>query len=127
MAQPVVTKIQRVYGLSGEPTQGVLHARDGGCNRHLMVIAFREHMRQPHHCRPPPTAPPLLPMAGDMPVQDLRQAHRDHLTDEECHIVDPLGHDHQCTLPKDLLGLLTQLHFQGVLSSITISPIRVYE
>jgi hypothetical protein len=127
MAQPVVTKIQRFYGLSGEPTQGVFHALDVGFNRHLPVIAFRENMRQPQHCRPPPTEPPLLPMAGDMPVQDLRQAHLDHLTDEECHIVDPLGNDHQFTFPKDLLGLLTQLNFQGVLSSIKIEPIRVYE
>ena len=42
-------------------------------------------------------------------------------------IVDPLGNDHQFTFPKDLLGLLTQLNFQGVLSSIKIEPIRVYE
>ena len=49
-------------------------------------------------------------MARDMPVQDLRQAHLDHLSDEERHIVDPLCDDDQVTLPKDLLGLLRQLH-----------------
>jgi len=35
IAQPVVTKIQRFYGLRGEPTQGVFHALDVGFNRHL--------------------------------------------------------------------------------------------
>jgi hypothetical protein len=34
-------------------------------------------------------------MAWDMPVQDLRQAHLDHLTDEQRHIVDPLRDDNQ--------------------------------
>ena len=58
-----------------------------------------------------------------MLVQDLRQAHLAHLTDEEYHIVDPLGPEHQSPFPKDLLGLLTQLHFQGVLSSLKIEPI----
>src|SRR5215471_4313243 len=70
---------------------------------------------QPNHRRPPPAEPPLRPMAWDMPVQDLRQAHLDHLPDEEGHIVDTLGDDHQVSCPKDLLGLLRQLHSHGTL------------
>jgi hypothetical protein len=54
-------------------------------------------------------------MAWDMPVQDLRQAHRDHLPDEQGHIIDPLGDHHQVICPKDLLGLLRQLHSHGTL------------
>ena len=50
-----------------------------------------------------------------MPVQNLRQARLDHLPDEQGHIVDPLGDDHQVACPKDLLGLLRQLHSHGTL------------
>src|SRR5215475_12935703 len=100
MAQPVVTEIQRLYDLSGEAAQGVLHALDIHFYRHLPVIAFCENMCQPNDRRPPPTQPPLLPMARDMPVQDLRQAHRDHLTYEEGHIVDALRDDHQSLFPR---------------------------
>src|SRR5713101_6448512 len=64
-------------------------------------------------------------MARDMPVQDLRAAHLDHLPDEERHIVDPLCDDHQFTFPKELCGLWTQLHVHGVLSSSKMSPIRL--
>ena len=58
-----------------------------------------------------------------MPVQDLRQAHLDHLTDEERHIVDPLCDDDQFTLPMSsaACGLSCILR---VPSSITISPTR---
>jgi len=63
-------------------------------------------------------------MAWDMPVQDLRQAPRDHLPDEERHIVAPLCDDDQFTFPKELCGLGTQLHAHGVLSSRKISPLR---
>src|SRR6266478_5928280 len=108
MAQPVVTEIQRLYDLSGEAAQGVLHALDIHLYRNLPVIALCENMRQPNDRRPPPTKPPLLPMARDMPVQDLRQAHRD---------------DHQFTFPKKLLRLLTQLHSHGVLSSLRVELI----
>jgi hypothetical protein len=59
-----------------------------------------------------------------MPVQDLRQAHLDHLTDEERYIVDPLCDDDQFTFPKELRGLWTQLHSHGVPSSLKISPTR---
>jgi hypothetical protein len=54
-------------------------------------------------------------MARDMPVQDLWQAHLDHLADEQRHIVNPLCDDQQVALPKDLLGLLRQLHSHGTL------------
>jgi len=65
-------------------------------------------------------------MARDRPVQDLREAHRDHLPNEERHIVDPLRDDDQLTFPKDLRGLLTQLSSHGVLSSLLeMSPIRL--
>src|SRR6516164_3392593 len=57
----------------------------------------------------------LSVMARDMPVQDLWQAHRDHLADEQSHIINPLCDNHQVALPKDLLGLLRQLHFHGTL------------
>jgi len=62
-------------------------------------------------------------MARDRPVQDLRQAHRDHLTDQECHIVDARRDDHQCPVPKKLLRLVTQLHAHGVLSSLSVALI----
>src|SRR6266568_7449424 len=62
-------------------------------------------------------------MARDRPVQDLRQAHRDHLTDQECPIIDALRDDHQVTLPKKLLRLWTQLHAHGVLSSLSVALI----
>ena len=64
-------------------------------------------------------------MAREMPVQDLRQAHLDHLTDEERHIVDPLCDDDQFTFPKELCGLRAQLHSHGVLSSLKIFPIQL--
>ncbi|MFQ5814636.1 MAG: hypothetical protein ACE5I2_15765, partial [Anaerolineae bacterium] len=116
---------QRLDVLTAQLAQGVLHPLDVRLHRHLAVIPFREDIRQPDHRRPTPTEPPLLPMAGDMPVQDLRQAHLDHLTDEQRAIVDPLGDDHQFTLPKALRGLLSQLNSHGVLSSIMMWPIRV--
>src|SRR5215510_3588735 len=123
MAQPVVTEIQRLDDLRGEAAQGVLHALDIHLYRHLPVIALCKNMRQPDDRRPPPTQPSLLPMARDMPVQDLRQAHRDHLTDQECHIIDALRDDHQVTLPKKRLRLWTQLHSHGVLSSLRVELI----
>jgi hypothetical protein len=119
-AQPVITDIQRLDDVSGEAAQGVLHALDRHLYRHLPVIAFCENMRQPNDRRPPPTQPPLLPMARERPVQDLRQAHRDHLTEKACHIVDALRDDHQVTFPKPFLHLLTQWHSHGVLSSLRV-------
>src|SRR5919198_2234021 len=115
MAQPVVTKIQRHDDLCGQAAQGVVHALEVGFHRYFPVVAFRDDIRQPNHRCPPPTEPSLRPMAWDMPVQDLRQAHLDHLPDEQGHIVDPLGDDHQVTCPKDLLGLLRHLHSHGTL------------
>src|SRR5256886_13038404 len=119
MPQPVVTKIQGGDALRGEVTQRVVHALDVRFPRDLPMVAFREDMRQPHHRRPPPTEPPLLPMVWDMPVQDFWQAHRDHLTDEECHIVDPLRDDHQVALPKEFPGLLRQLSSQRLSGNMT--------
>ena len=104
MAQPVVTKIQRLDDLRGQVAQGVLHALEIGFHRHFPVIAFREDIGQPDHRRPPPTEPPLRPMAWDMPVQDLWQAHLDHLPDEQGHIVDPLGDDHQVAFSQGSPG-----------------------
>src|SRR5712691_11347653 len=94
-----------------------MHALEIGFHRHFPMVAFREDIRQPDHCRPPPTDSPLPPMAGDMPVQDLRQAHLDHLPNEQSHIVDPLGNNHQIALPKDLPGLFRELHSHGPLLS----------
>jgi hypothetical protein len=54
-------------------------------------------------------------MARDMAVQDLWQTHLDHLPDEQSHIVDPLGDNHQVAFSKDLLSLLRQLHSHGTL------------
>src|SRR5712692_9034788 len=125
MAQPVVTQIQRLDDLSGQAAYGVFHALEIGFHRHFTVVTFRHDIRQPHHRCPTPTYPPLRPMARDMPVQDLRQAHLDHLPDEERHIIDPLCDDHQFTFPKELCGLWTQLHVHGVLSSSKMSPIRL--
>ena len=72
MAQPVVTKIQRLDSLRRQMAQGVAHALEVSFHRHFPVVAFRDDIRQPNHCCPPPTEPPLRPMAWDMPVQDLR-------------------------------------------------------
>jgi hypothetical protein len=94
MAQPVVTKIQRLDDLCGQAAQGVVHALEVRFHRHFPVVAFRHDIRQPNHRCPPPTEPPLRPMARDMPVQDLREAHCDHLPDEQRDIVDPLGDHH---------------------------------
>src|SRR5262249_19397296 len=115
MAQSVVTKIQRLDALRGQAAQGMTHALEIRFHGHFPVVTFRDDIGQPNHRRPPPAEPPLRPMAWDMPVQDLRQAHLDHLPDEEGHIVDTLGDDHQVTCPKDLLGLLRQLHSHGTL------------
>src|SRR5438093_7713710 len=125
MAQPVVTKIQRLDDLCGQVAQGVLHALEVGFHRHFPVVAFRDDIRQPNHRCPTPTEPPWRPMARDMPVQDLWQAHLDHLPDEERHIVNPPRYDDQFTFPKELRGLGTQLHSHGVPSSLKISPIRL--
>jgi hypothetical protein len=60
-----------------------------------------------------------------MVVQHLWQAHLDHLTNEERHVVDALGDDDQFTLSKALCGLVTQLHSHGViLNEDCIHPIR---
>src|SRR6266851_1534936 len=115
MAQPVITKIQRIDDLRGQAAQGVLHAREIGFHRYFPMVAFREDIRQPDHGRPSPTYPPLRPMAGDMPVQDLRQTHLDHLSDEQSHIINALCDHHQVALPKDLPGLLCQLHSHDTL------------
>jgi hypothetical protein len=44
-------------------------------------------------------------MARDMPVQDLWQAHLDHLTNQECHIVDPLCDENKFTFSQEFLDL----------------------
>jgi hypothetical protein len=62
-------------------------------------------------------------VAWNRPVQDVRQAPRDHLTKEEYHIVDALREDPQVTVPTKLLRLLTQLHAHGVLSSLRVDLI----
>jgi hypothetical protein len=54
-------------------------------------------------------------MPGKMPVEPLSKAQRDHLTDEQGDIVDTLREPHQIALPKDRLGLLSQLHSHGAL------------
>src|SRR2546425_1146039 len=126
MAQPVIAKIQWLDDLGGQLAQRVVHALEIGFHRHFPVVAFREDIGQPNDRRPPPADPPLCPMARDMPVQDLREAHRDHLPNMERHIVDPLSDDDQLTFPKDLRGLLTQMYSHGVLSSLLeMSPIRL--
>src|SRR2546425_9743232 len=67
-------------------------------------------------------------MARDMPVQDLWQAHLDHLSDEQGHIVDPLCDNHQVAFSKDLLGLLRQLHSHGTLLPPATSALeRAYQ
>src|SRR5712691_7930694 len=70
MAQPVVTKIERLDDLRGQAAQSVVHTLEIGFYRHLPMVAFREDIRQPDHGRPPPTASALPPMAGERPVQD---------------------------------------------------------
>src|SRR5207253_8613449 len=86
MAQPIITEIQWLNDLRGQVAQGMVHALEIGFHRHFPVVAFRDDIGQPDHGCPTPTEPPLRPMARDMPVQDLREAHLDHLTDEERHI-----------------------------------------
>src|SRR5215471_16133944 len=125
MAQPVVTQIQRRDDLSGQAAQGVVHALEGGFHRDFAMIAFRDDLGQPHDRCPPPTEPPLRPMTREMPGQDLRQAHLDHLPHQERYIVDPLCEDDQFTSPNELRGLWTQLHAHGVLSSLKVVPIRL--
>jgi hypothetical protein len=41
-----------------------------------------------------------------MAVEHLHEAHLDHLTDEQGHIIHPLRDDCQVTLPEDCLDLL---------------------
>src|SRR6266852_8787407 len=122
MAQPVVTKIERLDDLRGQAAQSVVHTLEIGFYRHLPMVAFREDIRQPDHGRPPPTDSSLPPMAGDMPVQDLRQTHLDHLPNEQRHIVDPLGDNHQIALPKDLPGLFRELYSHDTLLSHAGAP-----
>jgi len=99
VAQPVVTEIQRLDNLRGEAAEGMMHALDVRFHRHLPVVAFRENIGQPDHRRPSPTQPPLLPVSGEMPIKDLHKTHRDHLPDEQRHIVDPLRDDDEIALP----------------------------
>jgi hypothetical protein len=115
MAQPVVTKIQRLDDLSSQTAQGVVHALEVGFHRHFPVVAFRDDIGQPNHRCPSPTESPLRPMVRDMPVQDLRQAHLHHLPNEQGHIVDALCDNHQGPCPQELLGLLRQLHSHDTL------------
>src|SRR5216683_958495 len=122
MAQPVVTKIERLDDLCGQAAQGVVHAFERGFHRHFPMVTFRQDIRQPDHGRPPPTDAPLLPMAGDMPVQDFWEAHLDHLPNEQRHIVDPLRDNHHIALAKDLLGLFRELHSHGILLSHAAAP-----
>ena len=93
------------------------HPLDVCFHRHLPVVAFRKDIGQPYHRGPAPTDSPLLPVAGDMPVEHLHKAHFDHLTDEQSHIIYPLRDDHQGTLPKEFLDLLRQLHSHAALLS----------
>src|SRR6516162_2937705 len=93
----------------------MLHALDVRFHRDLTVISFRQDIRQPYQRRPAPTEPPLLPVPGDMPIEYLDKAHLHHLTDEQRHVVDPLGDDHQLAFPKELLGPLIHLHFHALL------------
>src|SRR5467141_332319 len=122
MAQPVVTKIERLDDLCGQAAQGLVHALEIGFHRHFPMVTFRQDIRQPDHGRPPPTDSPLLPMAGDMPVQDFWEAHLDHLPNEQRHIVDPLRDNHHIALAKDLLGLFRELHSHGILLSHAAAP-----
>src|SRR5207247_9542909 len=120
--------LRRPNGISHLFSIAYAFAGNGCFHRYLPMVAFREDMRQPHHRRPPPTEPPLLPMVWDMPVQYFWQAHRDHLTDEECHIVDPLSNDHQVALPKELPGLLRQLYsHRPLLPSVGPPSKRAYQ
>src|SRR5258708_16394390 len=109
MAQPVVTKIERLDDLRGQAAQSVVHALEIGFYRHLPMVAFREDIRQPDHGRPPPTASALPPMAGERPVQDLRETHPDHLRDRELHTVGPPAEQHPITLPPDLPRLFLHI------------------
>ncbi len=122
MAQAVITHIQGIDALPAQAAQRVLHALDIRFHRHFPVVAFREDIRQPDHGCPPPTKPPLPPMARERPVQDLRQTHRDHLSDEQGHIVDPLGDHHHIALPKDLPGLFRELYSHDTLLSHAGAP-----
>src|SRR5262252_6621066 len=69
MAQPIVAQIQRLDDLSGQAAQGVVHTLEVGFYRHFAVVTLREDIGQPDHRRPPPTEPPLRPMARKVPVQ----------------------------------------------------------
>jgi hypothetical protein len=64
-------------------------------------------------------------MARDMPVQDLRQAHLDHLPDEQGHIVDPLCDDDQVTFPKELYGLRLSCILMVCYPLLTIFPLQL--
>lgn len=113
MAQPVVTHSERRDDRRGQAAQGVGQALARGCHRHVPMVACREAIRPPDHGRPPPTAAPVLPMAGERPVQALRPAHRDHLPKEQSHIVDPRGKNHPSALPTALLDLCRSWHAHG--------------
>ena len=78
----IITKIQRLDDLRGQAAQGVVHALEIGFYRDFPVIAFCDDIGQPNHRCPPLTEPPLRPMARDVPVQELWQAHLDYLPDK---------------------------------------------
>src|SRR5882762_8191589 len=82
---------------------------------YVSTVTFRETIGQPAHRRPSPTPPPLLPVSGEMPIKHLHKTHRDHLPEEQRHIVDPLRDDDEIALPQEILGLLRQLHSHGIL------------
>src|SRR5437867_9081309 len=63
MAQPVVTKIERLDDLRGQAAQSVVHTLEIGFYRHLPMVAFREDRRQPDHGRPHSTG-----FSGDAPI-----------------------------------------------------------
>ena len=115
IAQPVVAKIQRLDDLGSQAAQGMVHALEASFHRHFPVVAVCDDIPQPNHPGPSTTEPPLPPMARNMPVLDLRQVHLPPLPNEQDHIVDALCDDHQVVCPRDLLGLLRQLHSHGTL------------
>jgi hypothetical protein len=117
VAQPVIPAIQRRYDRTAQGASRGWQALAGRFPLDLPVVPFGEDIRQPTHRCPAPTESRLLPVPGELSIQDLNNAHLDHPPDEQGHIVYLFRDDHQVACPQDLLDLLSELPAHAALLS----------